>query len=128
MARLPSMTAALSAAVPQCGSPALVLPVPHCCSDMHAHPMRWAQVLELHPQGALMSAAQLRRAGQLPLNELRLESHAFRQSSAITNLTPSHVDDRGVRALVDSICRRWRIDSGGQGLACASELLVGLPA
>ena len=68
------------------------------------------KVLELHPQGAVMSAAQLRRAGQLPLNELRLESQAFRQSPAITHATPSHVDDRGIRALVDSICRRWRMD------------------
>lgn len=65
----------------------------------------------------MMSAVQLRRAGQLPLNELRLESQAFRKASAVTHATPSHIDDRGVRALVDSICQRWRIDQG----ACASS-------
>ncbi|KAK9802669.1 hypothetical protein WJX73_003517 [Symbiochloris irregularis] len=72
------------------------------------------KVLELHHQGPMLSASQLRQAGRLPLNELRLESQVYRQSCTITHATPSHVDDRGIRALVDSICQRWRVDQDPQ--------------
>ena len=64
-------------------------------------------MLQLQPLGcASMSPEQLRTAGQLPLRELRLDSHAFRKAS-VNRDVPSHLDDRGVRALVDSICQRW---------------------
>lgn len=82
------------------------------------------KVLELHPQGALMTAAQLRRTGQLPLTELRLESSSFRSMQAITPASQSHLDDHGIRALVDSICRRWRIDCG-ELRACAGAPVPG---
>ena len=83
--------------------------------DLALHALSGAEclkVLELHHHGPMMSASQLRQAGRLPLNELRLESQTFRQSSIITHATPSHLDDRGIRALVDSICQRWRPDQG----------------
>ena len=65
------------------------------------------QVLQLQPLGcASISPQQLRNAGQLPLRELRLDSQAFRRAS-VNRDVHSHLDDRGVRALVDSICQRW---------------------
>ena len=64
-----------------------------------------------------MSPQQLRSAGQLPLRELRLDSQAFRKASMNRDV-PSHLDDRGVRALVDSICQRWSPFQGAHTMRC----------
>ena len=82
-------------------------------------------MLQLQPLGcASMSPEQLRSAGQLPLRELRLDSQAFRKAS-VNRDVPSHLDDRGVRALVDSICQRW---SPFQGVCLTAHCSWHLPA
>ena len=42
----------------------------------------------------------------LPLGELRLNSYLYSQQPAINRASQSHIDNDGVRALVDAICQR----------------------
>ena len=42
----------------------------------------------------------------LPLAELRLNSYLYSQQPAINRASQSHIDNDGVRALVDAICQR----------------------
>jgi len=52
--------------------------------------------------------------GMLPLYELRLDSFIHQQQPTLSRSSYSHVDNEGVKALVDSICQRWcAILSGG---------------
>ena len=53
--------------------------------------------------------------------ELRLESQAFRKAS-VSRDSPSHLDDRGVRALVDSVCQRWTPLQGAALPVCTALL------
>lgn len=73
--------------------------------------LRSLRVLELCSRPALLTRGQLRLAGMLDLRELRLESHAFRLQP-LTRLDHSHVDNEGVKALVDSVCTRCMFQSG----------------
>jgi hypothetical protein len=43
----------------------------------------------------------------LPLVELRLDSFIHKQQPTLSRSSYSHVDNEGVKALVDSICNRW---------------------
>ncbi len=43
----------------------------------------------------------------LPLVELRLDSYIYKQQPTLSRSSYSHVDNDGVKALVDSICNRW---------------------
>ena len=45
-------------------------------------------------------------AGMLQLAELRLNSYLYSQQPAINRASQSHIDNDGVRALVDAICQR----------------------
>jgi hypothetical protein len=44
----------------------------------------------------------------LPLRELALDSHAYRQQPSMPRPQFSHLDNEGVKGLVDSICNRMR--------------------
>jgi hypothetical protein len=46
-------------------------------------------------------------AGSLPLTELRLDSFIYKQQPTLSRSSYSHVDNEGVKALVDAICNRW---------------------
>ncbi len=43
----------------------------------------------------------------LPLVELSLDSFIYKQQPTLSRSSYSHVDNEGVKALVDSICNRW---------------------
>ena len=69
------------------------------------------RVLELCPKSFTLSSEQLRLAGMLNLRELRLESHTFKQQP-LNRVGQSHIDNEGVKALVDSICTRCLFQRG----------------
>jgi hypothetical protein len=46
--------------------------------------------------------------GTLPLRELSLDSHAYRQQPSMPRPQYSHLDNEGVKGLVDAICSRMR--------------------
>jgi hypothetical protein len=46
--------------------------------------------------------------GMLPLRELALDSHVYRQQPSMPRPQFSHLDNEGVKGLVDSICSRMR--------------------
>ncbi|WIA20048.1 hypothetical protein OEZ85_005913 [Tetradesmus obliquus] len=66
--------------------------------------------LELEVKGMMLSTEQLRVIGMLPLRELSLDSHAYRQQPSMPRPQFSHLDNEGVKGLVDSICSRMRSD------------------
>ena len=50
----------------------------------------------------------------LPLVELRLDSFIYKQQPTLSRSSYSHVDNDGVKALVDSICNRWCAMAAGE--------------
>lgn len=50
----------------------------------------------------------------LPLIELSLDSLIFKQQPTLSRSSYSHVDNEGVKALVDSICNRWCAMGNGE--------------
>ena len=54
----------------------------------------------------------------LPLAELRLNSHLYSQQPAINRASQSHIDNDGVRSLVDAICQRCNARSGDHPGTC----------
>jgi hypothetical protein len=46
--------------------------------------------------------------GLLPLRELALDSHTYRQHPSMPRPQYSHLDNEGIKGLVDSICSRMR--------------------
>lgn len=64
------------------------------------------RTLEMTPRGMMLLPEQLHTLGRLPLTELRLNSFMYNQQPAINRASQSHLDNDGVRALVDSICHR----------------------
>lgn len=46
-------------------------------------------------------------AGTLPVVDLRLDSFVYKQQPTLSRSSYSHVDNDGVKALVDGICQRW---------------------
>lgn len=65
----------------------------------------------------------------LPLSELRLDSLIYKQQPTLSrsSYSHSHVDNEGVKALVDSICHRWcAVVSGARGrprMVCVVRVL-----
>jgi len=69
--------------------------------------MKELRQLELVVKNFMLCADQLRTIGMLPLFELRLDSFIHKQQPTLSRSSYSHVDNEGVKALVDSICHRW---------------------
>ncbi|MEW5300237.1 MAG: hypothetical protein WDW36_003179 [Sanguina aurantia] len=63
--------------------------------------------LELVIRNFSLSTDQLHIVGMLPVVEVRLDSYVYRQQPTLSRSSYSHVDNEGVKALVDSICTRW---------------------
>jgi hypothetical protein len=59
--------------------------------------------------------------GMLPLRELALDSHAYRQQPSMPRPQFSHLDNEGVKGLVDSICSRMR-----SGEWVVGDLVIGI--
>ena len=73
---------------------------------------RKLRMLEITPRNMVLSPDQLHTVGLLPLTELRLNSYMYNQQPAINRASQSHLDNEGVRALVDSICHRVNARAG----------------
>lgn len=74
-----------------------------------------------HTPVLLHPAVALQMIGLLPLRELSLDSHAYRQHPSMPRPQYSHLDNDGVKGLVDSICSRMRT-----GVAAHSGGMVGV--
>ncbi|KAK9816947.1 hypothetical protein WJX72_007280 [[Myrmecia] bisecta] len=72
------------------------------------------QVVELTASNFAFMPEQLRAAGALDVSELRIDSQLYKEQPSVTRTCYSHVDNEGVRALVDSICKRWTIQQGSR--------------
>lgn len=70
------------------------------------------RTLEMTPRNMALQPEQLHALGMLPLTELRLNSFMYNQQPAINRASQSHLDNEGVRALVDSICHRVNARAG----------------
>ncbi len=46
--------------------------------------------------------------------DLRLDSYAYKQQPTLSRSSYSHVDNEGVKALVDGICHRWSQQNSGE--------------
>lgn len=53
-------------------------------------------------------------AGLLPVADLRLDSYVYKQQPTLSRSSYSHVDNEGVKALVDGICNRWCAQNSGE--------------
>ena len=62
-----------------------------------------------------------RVSGMLPLVELRLDSYIYKQQPTLSRSSYSHVDNDGVKALVDSICNRWCAMASGKSRAAQDQ-------
>lgn len=45
--------------------------------------------------------------------DLRLDSFVYKQQPTLSRSSYSHVDNEGVKALVDGICQRWTSSNTG---------------
>ncbi|PNH00829.1 hypothetical protein TSOC_013322 [Tetrabaena socialis] len=63
--------------------------------------------LELIVRNFVLTADELRVIGMLPVADLRLDSYVYKQQPTLSRSSYSHVDNEGVKALVDGICTRW---------------------
>ncbi|CAL5219983.1 g1921 [Coccomyxa viridis] len=70
--------------------------------------------LELTPRNMTLAPEHMHVLGMLPLTELRLNSYLYSQQPAINRASQSHIDNDGVRALVDAICQRCSARPGFQ--------------
>ena len=59
----------------------------------------------------MLTKEQLRLAGVLNLTELRLESYTFKQQP-LSCIGVCHVNNDGIKVLVDTICQRKLYQSG----------------
>eukprot|EP00798_Chlamydomonas_sp_ICE-L_P019446 gene19446-26106_t len=62
--------------------------------------------LQLIVHNFTLSSEQLCLVGMLPLVNLQLDSFMYKQQPSLPRGSFSHIDNSGVKALVDSICRR----------------------
>lgn len=74
------------------------------------------RVLELRPKSFMLNCEHMYIIGMMNLCELRLDSHSFKQQP-LNRVGLSHIDNEGVKALVDSICSRTLTQPG---TACIS--------
>eukprot|EP00798_Chlamydomonas_sp_ICE-L_P027194 gene27194-2441_t len=73
--------------------------------------MQLLKHLELVVKSFTLCSDQLRMVGMLPLVELHLNSFIYKQQPTLSRSSYSHVDNEGVKALVDSICNRGAMKS-----------------
>eukprot|EP00878_Enallax_costatus_P031742 GHUV01034759.1.p1 GENE.GHUV01034759.1~~GHUV01034759.1.p1 ORF type:complete len:484 (-),score=175.37 GHUV01034759.1:417-1868(-) len=99
-----------AAACPNIKRLALLVGSPHelDAALFYLNSMSSLRGLELEIKGMMLSTEQLRVIGMLPLRELALDSHAYRQQPSMPRPQYSHLDNEGVKGLVDSICQRMR--------------------
>ena len=76
------------------------------------------RVLEIQPKSFMLNCEHMYLIGMMNLCELRLDSHSFKQQP-LNRAGLSHVDNEGVKALVDSICARALTQ---KGRACSTVL------
>ncbi|GIL88352.1 hypothetical protein Vretimale_15057 [Volvox reticuliferus] len=69
--------------------------------------IRELKQLELIVRNFVLTAENLRHIGSLPVADLRLDSYVYKQQPTLSRSSYSHVDNEGVKALVDGICNRW---------------------
>lgn len=69
------------------------------------------RILELRPKSFMLNCDHMYLIGMMNLCELRLDSHSFKQQS-LNRVGLSHIDNEGVKALVDSICARSLTQKG----------------
>ncbi|KXZ52391.1 hypothetical protein GPECTOR_9g435 [Gonium pectorale] len=69
--------------------------------------IRELKQLELIVRNFVLTADELRVIGMLPVADLRLDSYVYKQQPTLSRSSYSHVDNEGVKALVDGICTRW---------------------
>ncbi|KAG2488990.1 hypothetical protein HYH03_012430 [Edaphochlamys debaryana] len=69
--------------------------------------IRELKQLELIVRNFVLTADELRVIGMLPVADLRLDSYVYKQQPTLSRSSYSHVDNEGVKALVDGICHRW---------------------
>ncbi|GIL55327.1 hypothetical protein Vafri_10881 [Volvox africanus] len=69
--------------------------------------IRELKQLELIVRNFVLTADNLRHIGSLPVADLRLDSYVYKQQPTLSRSSYSHVDNEGVKALVDGICNRW---------------------
>jgi hypothetical protein len=74
------------------------------CLSLAQRDPSWLLLLLL----SMCLAVFLQVIGMLPLRELCLDSHAYRQHPSMPRPQYSHLDNEGVKGLVDSICSRMR--------------------
>lgn len=60
-----------------------------------------------HSQARTLTNPCAGRVGMLPVADLRLDSYVYKQQPTLSRSSYSHVDNEGVKALVDGICTRW---------------------
>lgn len=53
--------------------------------------------------------------------DLRLDSYIYKQQPTLSRSSYSHVDNEGVKALVDSICTRWCTLENGEAAALTAS-------
>ena len=64
------------------------------------------QVLDITIANFVMRPHQAMAIGALALEDLRLTSQVYKKQPSLSRLCCSHLDDDGVKALVDAICQR----------------------
>jgi hypothetical protein len=101
-----------------------------CTSRAHLEGALWPltslprlRALELVTGNLQLAPEQLRVLGMLPLAELRLDSYAYKQRPGLPRPQFSHLDNEGVRVLVDAICARMRTAAAG-AMASAAQAQV----
>lgn len=82
--------------------------------------------LELVIKNFTVAPEQLRHIGMLPLSELRVDSFQYKQQPTLSRAQYSHVDNDGVKALVDSV--RLRYQQSPQGMCPLKLSLCGATA
>ena len=80
------------------------------------------RTLEVTPRNMVLMPEQLHALGMLPLTELRLNSFMYNQQPAVNRASQSHLDNDGVRALVDSICHRVNARAGTAAISPPSNI------
>lgn len=89
------------------------------CARRHRHTRRTHRHTPIaHTNACCRSFHRLQVIGMLPLRELALDSHAYRQQPSMPRPQYSHLDNEGVKGMVDSICSRMRSGEQGGRLPC----------
>ncbi|GFR45980.1 hypothetical protein Agub_g7452 [Astrephomene gubernaculifera] len=68
--------------------------------------------LELIVRNFVLTIEHLRTIGRLRVADLRIDSFIYKQQPTLNRSSYSHVDNEGVKALVDGICAEWGLRRG----------------